>query len=84
MKLWSIQEVEAWQVLQVQGILYGERRFVEPSFWPAYEWLCGRMEKRLGPRPNADAFPVWAWYQYDGERRKKPPFLPPLVLTRGI
>jgi hypothetical protein len=72
MQLWTTQEVNAWQVLQTRGILYGERRFVDPYCLPAYEWLCGQMEKHLGPRPHEDAFPVWAWYQYDGERRKKP------------
>jgi hypothetical protein len=38
----------------------------------AYQWLASQMEQRIGGRPHADTLPLWAWYQWYGEKRKRP------------
>jgi hypothetical protein len=38
----------------------------------SYDWLICQMEQRIGPRPKQDAYPLWAWYQWDGATRCKP------------
>lgn len=30
------------------------------------------MKIRLGPPPESWYFPIWAWYQWEGEKRRKP------------
>lgn len=38
----------------------------------AYEWLCEQMQRRGMSRPHADAYPVWAWYEWAGPARARP------------
>ncbi len=71
MTLWTIQSEAAWTELQKTGVLRATRGHAwEPSFLPAYEWMTGQMCSRLGPPPEPDCLPIWAWYQMDGERKK--------------
>lgn len=59
MKLWTIQTLEAYQVLSSSGVLVGDWRRVWKSFKPAYKWLVHQMEARdirLGGKP-----PIWGW-----------------------
>ena len=35
----------------------------------SYAWLMDQMEKRIGPKPEGVASPVWAWHTWDFERR---------------
>lgn len=67
MKLWTVQSNEAYQKLQRDGMLSGDRTLImEESFLTAYQWLCRQMEKRIGPPPHPDVFPVWAWHTWEG------------------
>lgn len=70
MLLWTIQKVDAWKKLQQRCVLSGERQYVEPFFLNAYQWLVEQMEIRVGPQPESDAFPIWAWYQWEGQKKK--------------
>ena len=72
MKLWTVQPYHFWEVLQEEGMLCGDLSYVNKDWLPAYQWLATQMELRVGPRPHERAFPVWAWYQHDSQRRKKP------------
>ncbi len=45
---------------------------MEESWVSAYRWMADQMKKRLGPPPYADCFPVWAWYQWESAKRKRP------------
>lgn len=36
----------------------------------AYRWLADQMKKRIGRPPKNVEFPVWAWYQWDGMRKR--------------
>ena len=73
MVIWSILTEEAWDHLQRKGRLRVARRHVIQEFLGSYVWMAAQMERRLTvPRPNKDAMPIWAWYQWEGAVRLKP------------
>jgi hypothetical protein len=78
MRLWTIQTMAAWEALQQQGVLRGEKRFLWSGDDPgdevlrAYDWLCEQMERRVGSRPLPETYPVWAWAQWKGRRQPRP------------
>jgi hypothetical protein len=93
MRLWTIQTVTAWEVLQQQRILRAEKHMVWGGDDPgeevkrAYDWMREQMERRIGPRPSPEAYPVWAWAQWNGARHPRPDlrareYLP--AGTRGV
>jgi len=71
-KLWTILEEKGWQELQTKGVFKGKAEFVEPDFKEAYDWMKVQMKKRIGPPKSNDQYPVWAWYQYINEKKKRP------------
>lgn len=72
MKLWTIQSEEAYQLLQKNGFLRGDRSCImEKTFIPAYDWLVGEMSKRVGTPPDDESYPIWAWYQWEGKRKRR-------------
>jgi hypothetical protein len=73
MVIWSILTQEAWNEMQRRGRLRASRRHASKEFVGPYLWMAQQMERRLpGPRPNKDAMPIWAWYQWEGAARRKP------------
>jgi small-conductance mechanosensitive channel len=66
MKLWTIQPIEVWELLQQQGFYRGAKEYVYEDFLSSYDWLIGEMEKRLGQRPEQESYPVWAWKHWNG------------------
>ncbi len=72
MILWTIQSIDAWRVCQFSGTLHCDSRFIDDEFADAYVWMAEQMHKRLQYYPSRRAFPLWAWYQWDGECRRKP------------
>ena len=70
MILWTIQRLDAWNKLQKSGVLSGRQQYVDPYFVTAYQWLVEQMKTRIGPPPEADVFPIWAWYQWEGQKKK--------------
>ena len=42
------------------------------DFRDAYSWMRKQMLERLGPSPFSGAWPVWAWYKWEGDLRPKP------------
>jgi len=83
MVLWSIQRREAWHILKTTGVLRGDAQLVDADFLPAYQWLCKQMTLHIGSPPMGDALPVWAWYQWQGERKRKPDLRSGHVLPKG-
>ncbi|HLV98148.1 MAG TPA: DUF3841 domain-containing protein [Ktedonobacterales bacterium] len=72
MIIWTIQLAHVWEMLQRDGILYGPETVDDSIQWrTAYDWMVEQMERRLGPRPKPGAYPLWAWYQWDGAARRK-------------
>jgi hypothetical protein len=73
MILWTIQTERAWSELQNSGILRTKREnIIEEGWLLPYQWMVDQMEIRLGRPPESLYFPLWAWYQWEGEKRRKP------------
>jgi hypothetical protein len=43
-----------------------------------YRWMAEQMTKRIGAPPEGAQFPVWAWYRWEGKRKR------PDMRTHGI
>lgn len=79
MKLWTIQGIAIYEMLQFNGIAYCTKPNWEndPVFIRAYHWMAEQMRQRIGEPPVAGImFPMWAWYQYNSAKNKKPPRSP--------
>lgn len=72
MKLWTIQPVEFYEELYQKDVIYTSSEFIDPSFKRAYKWLIPQMEQRIGKRPFKNAYPIWAWFQFNGQLKKRP------------
>jgi len=83
MVLWTTQSIEAWEILCKSGKLHCDNRLSDHEYAHAYEWMAEQMYKRVLFPQAAGAFPLWAWYQWGGERRKKPDLRSSGHLPRG-
>lgn len=73
MILWTIQTEQAWREFKTSGVLRSTSdRIMEESFASPYEWIVRQMKERIGPPPIPQAYPVWAWLQWENARRAKP------------
>lgn len=70
--LWTIQTETAYERFQKTGLLRAdpEHLLFDGDFRDAYEWMAAQMRKRIGPAPEGVAYPVWAWYQWEGKRKR--------------
>ena len=69
--LWSIQAASAWETLQRTGVLRVDPARVPKEFRRAYGWMAQQMRSRIGPPPEGVRYPLWAWYQWEGQRRRR-------------
>ncbi|MBN2032660.1 MAG: DUF3841 domain-containing protein [Deltaproteobacteria bacterium] len=73
MILWTIQTERAWLELQNRGILRTRRENITEESWlQPYQWMVEQMEINIGPPPRSWCFPLWAWFQWEGEKRRRP------------
>ena len=73
MVLWTIQTLQAWKILESKGFLQGTAAHAIPDFLTAYRWMAGQMRRCLEWSPlDGEVLPVWAWYQWQDRRRRKP------------
>jgi hypothetical protein len=73
LKLWSVQTIEAWDILKNTGVLQGKEKLIDDeSFLNAYKWMMNQMEQRLGKKPSENGFPMWAWYQWKDDKHRRP------------
>ncbi len=80
--LWHITTLENWKEHLKKGIIRTHRDMVliefnhpdsDKPYLEAYDWMRHQMYKRLAKKPyHNTAYPVWAWYQYGGEQKRKP------------
>jgi hypothetical protein len=74
MKLWTIQNIASYERLLQTGTLisnHHERLFCEHSFRHAYDWMSKKMiESNIYPPGHDIKYPVWAWYQWEGKRKR--------------
>ena len=71
MVLWTIQHRAAYERMLQTGILRANPAYMDEDFRRAYVWMAEQMKKRVGKPPEGVVFPLWAWYQWEG-RRKRP------------
>lgn len=71
MLLWSIQHKRAYEKMEQTGILRADKNFIATDwFEDSYLWMAEQMKKRIGEPPKGVIFPVWAWYQWEGMRKR--------------
>ena len=86
MRLWTIQGIAIYEQLQNEGIAYCTKPYWgdDHVFSRAYIWIAEQMRRRIGEPPIAGIeFPMWAWYQYNSAKNKKPPRSPHYV-SEGV
>jgi len=72
MTLWTIQTEEAWEHLNERGYITGVINYIEQSWLSSYRWMVDQMKERIGNPPCNTTFPIWAWYQWETSKRKRP------------
>ena len=85
MRLWTAQGIAIYKQLQNEGIAYCTKPNTDyPVFMRAYHWMAEQMRQRIGEPPIAGIeFSMWAWYQYNSAKDKKPP-RSPLYVSEGV
>lgn len=70
--LWTIQTEEAFREFERNGVLRANESFLfcEDYYRFAYDWLSRQMVQRIGTPPENVRYPVWAWYQWEGKRKR--------------
>lgn len=73
MKLWTIQGYGAYEKFLQTGNLTADENYLfggeDMRF--AYDWMAGKMKKQGIDPPKGINYPVWAWYQKDGKRKRR-------------
>lgn len=73
MRLWTIQNEIAYKKFKVKGTLSGDKKFIYDDMLFHYNWMTEQMKKRIGlPSSEKIKYPIWAWYQWRGEKYKIP------------
>ena len=72
MLLWTIQHKAAYDEMLRTGSLTANEDHIFSYFVEcgAYPWLADQMKKRIGMPPKGVNYPVWAWYQWEGKRKR--------------
>lgn len=71
MVLWTIQPEAVYQELLETGVYRCDFQQSPMNYWKKqYDWLVEQMKKRIGKSPDGVSYPVWAWYQWEGKRKK--------------
>ncbi len=71
MILWTIQDEAVYDNILKTGVYRCDlERSIMKEWKPMYDWLVSQMIKRIGERPVGVEYPVWAWYQWEGIRKR--------------
>ena len=71
MILWTIQPEEVYKLLLQDGVFrcdFSRSKF--PEWKKQYDWLVAQMIKRIGKRPFGVSYPIWAWFKWEGKRKR--------------
>lgn len=83
MKLWTIQNESTYENFKETGILRADDRFICEDMIFHYNWMTGQMKRKIGlPISEKIKYPIWAWYQWGGIKRKRPDLRVPGHLER--
>lgn len=71
MILWTIQPIKIYDLIQKTGVYRCDLEKSEFSDCKEqYGWLVREMIERIGDPPEGVSYPVWAWYMWEGARKK--------------
>ena len=71
MILWTIQGEEVYEGILKTGIYRCDfSKSGMQDFKAQYDWLVLQMVKRIGEKPAGVEYPVWAYYQREGLRKR--------------
>ncbi len=72
MILWTIQEEEIYNKILSDGVYRcdPDKSWMGRDCSDSYMWMSEQMKKRIGEQPKGVTYPVWAWYQWEDERKK--------------
>ncbi|WP_310604579.1 DUF3841 domain-containing protein [Anaerosporobacter sp.] len=73
MILWTIQHYLAYEKLLETGFLTANENYLicEDNFKFAYDWIARRMQEHGLNAPEGIKYPIWAWYQWEGKRKRR-------------
>lgn len=71
--LWTIQHEAAYREFERSGVLVANEKFLfgGDDLRFAYDWLSNQMRGRIGQPSEGIRYPVWAWYQWEGKRKRR-------------
>ena len=71
--LWTIQHEAAYSDFEKTGVLVANEKFLfcQDDLAFAYDWISEQMKVRIGCPPNGVKYPIWAWYQWEGKRKRR-------------
>lgn len=74
MQLWTIQPLAVWKTLESDGVFHSDPMQSEhrTDYPEAYDWITRHLMQHAGSPPLGCVTPIWAWYQWHGEARRKP------------
>ena len=72
MLLWTIQEESVYNSILTDGFYRCDisKSPLGQDLKEGYDWLIEQMKSRIGDPPDGVVYPVWAWYQWEGKRKK--------------
>lgn len=72
MILWTIQHKNVYEKMKERGFIRADERYLifDGLFKKSYLWMAEQMRKRIGEAPEGVIFPIWAWYQWEGKRKR--------------
>lgn len=86
MRVWTVQPLDAYEVLMKNNILTCNPLLSENiqdfHFGEAYNWLIKEMTSKIGPPPKGVEYPIWAWHTMNW-KHKKPDLRESGYLARG-
>jgi len=76
MVLWTIQAYEAYEKLLQDKVLTADSACIfyddiqRDAFQVGYDWMVRQMKKRGLVQPENVDYPIWAWYKWEGKRKR--------------
>ena len=83
MKLWTIQPLEFYKTICSENIITISEEYIPSDYKQAYDWMIIQMENRIGHRPFEKSYPIWAWFQYDSQKKRRPDLRNSCLLEKG-
>lgn len=80
--LWTIRHRSEYNKFLRDGVLLADEKRVDSYNVPAYQWISAQLAKKTNP-PKQCRFPLWAWYQWQGEKRATPDLRSSSHLAKG-